>query len=617
MAQRGDRKLTTNERLDSIINGPEDEDDNQLYLQRQRKAKAFIQRARLYGCGARAKIPTIQRKQPKPRNPFSVSAPTAPAEKRQEDSAVPPGSHEDLYRLVYNSRHDPFYTSTSMTEGIRLAHQPAWYLGSNNSVTPSDSTLFNAASRYGFRGARDIHRYNTAPYESAYRTRSANTPAFLVAVDAPINEWVPPMVASPTQTVNNMESPKLWPENTRYAFGSKLRERPSSQCYRQQTTVGGARPEQGRLAQRVFDRDCEAINKLNDFGKLESSRLLLSRPMASQLRFETTWGDAVRRTANSTLRATMSRELPPCQKHGLLDESDTISSSLGGSMSVIVHSQSSQEIQYRFRLQQHQSSTPHAKCWRMVCRALLLLRNVLKRDQPLHLALEELSKLLQIQTRRVVSGCLVKKVDFLAAFRLSKMLAGMPEKQLSQLYSVFDHNRKNLVRYAAIVAPFCILDQQTSEEGQLRRMAKIWDLYAEHSDDLPPKGRALAVVTAACGNADEFATIKMLFERDFEPASFHLGLTNDYASVLRKGKAALSHNSSGSAGDYASSSVVFEDAIVEPLISDLPVSSICGSQGLTREVFIALLVSCPELLSNCSTQYRARYLDLLAIEEAL
>jgi hypothetical protein len=363
------KKLTTNEKLDSIINGPEDEiDDTQDYLRKERRAKKHLQRARLYGCGARAKIPkikTIDTK--KTQSPFQITVLSTTEnflEPQRETSAVPPGSHSDLYRMVYNSHHDPFYTTTSMTEGIRVMSQPPWYYGNNNKTIPSDNSLLASANRYGYRGAREILQKTCTPYDTPLRTLHTHSPDFLRKQQYTVHEYVPRIIGSPIQTVNNMESPKLWPENSMYAFGSPLKKPPTSSVYRKETTVGDrSRPIPSKSLQQVFQKHSEEINILSDYGKLESNGMFLSKPMTAQLEFETKWNDRVLKTANSTLRATLHRDIPPCEKHGLMDTSDSIRSSLGGSMSMIVHSQSSQEFQFRYRIQQKQSTTPYSKVY--------------------------------------------------------------------------------------------------------------------------------------------------------------------------------------------------------------------------------------------------------------
>ena len=258
-------------------------------------------------------------------------------------------------------------------------------------------------------------------------------------------------------------------------------------------------------------------------------------------------------------------------------------------------------------------------------RTFALIKTILKRDQPFHTAIQELCRILKYQTQKVsATGSMIRKADFLNAFQSSKMFEGLKGKQLSLLYSAFDHNRKNLVIYVSMIVPLAIIDQTESVNvTQLRKIAFVWDLYADHCTDMSPIDRALAVVTAACADDSEFNAIKSLFRKDFELAAFHLGLVTDVESTLAKGMRALSidsspevqvlGNTSNDDYDYAITSYEPVNHARSTVVNDLPVHSICGSSAMTREVFISLLVSCEHLLSLCSRQYHQRYLDYLSL----
>ena len=220
---------------------------------------------------------------------------------------------------------------------------------------------------------------------------------------------------------------------------------------------------------------------------------------------------------------------------------------------------------------------------------------------------------------------MIRKADFLGAFQSSKMFEGLKDKQLSLLYSAFDHNRKNLVLYVSMIAPLAIIDQfESKTTNQLQKIAFIWDLYSENCADMPPIDRAFSVVTAACANDDEFNSVKSLFRKDFELAAFHLGLVTDFESTIAKGIRALSLGSAPevdvidtlSKDDYDSAAIAYESvhqARSSRFVSDLPVHSICGSTAMTKDVFVSLLVSCEELLSLCSQLYHQRYLDYMSM----
>lgn len=123
-----------------------------------------------------------------------------------------------------------------MLEGLHTIAQPPWYFGNTNKTTPADTNMLIAAARYGFRGSKNIQQYNTNPYEVPSKTRTEYTPKFLDNGDY-INEWVPPIVAAAAQSVNGIETPKTWPENTEYVHGYPLKKLPKSWRYKRETTV--------------------------------------------------------------------------------------------------------------------------------------------------------------------------------------------------------------------------------------------------------------------------------------------------------------------------------------------------------------------------------------------
>lgn len=522
----------------------------------------------------------------------------------------------------------PYYASTSMREGIRHFPQPPWYFGTENKIKPSDDTLLNAASRYGYRGARDIMRYSAQAYEPPFRTRSGITPQFLRNGEKVINEYVPKIENRSITSADGTASPKGWPPNTTFVCGSPLKAKPLSPSYRNKTTVMEAPPALPKYLVRVVDRQEKEMHELEDFSKLESARIMLSRPIMEQLDFETKWKDHVNRTANTTLLATMGRELLPCQKHGLMDPSDAIRSTILGSMSIIVHSQSSQEFQFRYRMQQNNMGTPYTKLWKLVMKTFFLLRGSLRRDTSLTEALFVMGTVLQQQARRASTGSLISKVDFLKGLQI-KTFEGLQSKQLSQLYSVFDQNKKSRVRFASIVAAFRVLHQRNDRENSLVIIAAIWDDYERLSADLPPIDRALAVLTTACASDEECKNIKGLFKTEYQVVSFHTGLTVGYEDLLRKSASALKVVQTSQEFCSCEAKPIHLDVLNGDQeggsnssingVSKLPMFSVCGS-FISKEQFISVLVACPKLVDKSFDLIRARYKEYtcsLGIAEAI
>lgn len=189
---------------------------------------------------------------------FDVTQPRSPIRSSSEASfesapprpgtAIPPGAHEDTYRVLYppsaakqHTSEQLFWTTTSMTEGIRVMPQPPWYYGHANKVQPSDSNILNSATRYGYRGSQSIRQFTRSPHARPEHTLTSKTPAFLrretLERQHTPNVWVPPLEARSSihrQTLLN--SPKLWPEPASFVAGFKGKRPASSAWYREVST---------------------------------------------------------------------------------------------------------------------------------------------------------------------------------------------------------------------------------------------------------------------------------------------------------------------------------------------------------------------------------------------
>ena len=261
--------MSTNDKLAILINGPSDENDEHEKRRIDEAAYARLRRATLYGSGARAKVPKVKQKSKQEVSPFTVNEGYAlPQARTSLDSAVPPGAHMDQFRLVTNptqkSLNDPdrvFLDSSTMKDGLVIVPggQPPWYYGNNNKTKPPDSNFATmAASRYGFKGAQSIRQRHVEPYEKPSNTRHEHTPKFLSGgVD--YDEWVPQILHTKFNTINGLESPKLWPENTEYPSGYKKKRPPTSSRYcRETTAVRDDRPSTSQHMSNILNRNKES-----------------------------------------------------------------------------------------------------------------------------------------------------------------------------------------------------------------------------------------------------------------------------------------------------------------------------------------------------------------------
>lgn len=136
------KSRSTNSKLYEIIHSKNnDDEEEENLLEKEAKAKIRLRRSSLYGGGARTHIPKVKIHQA-----VSGASPHKVGDRdtrfdnlpkvKQFDSSIPPGSHDDQFRIVSNntkkSQDDPdriFYNTSSMQEGLNVLHQPPWYFG--------------------------------------------------------------------------------------------------------------------------------------------------------------------------------------------------------------------------------------------------------------------------------------------------------------------------------------------------------------------------------------------------------------------------------------------------------------------------------------------------------
>lgn len=303
-------------------------------------------------------------------------------------------SRNDADRVCINSK--------TMIEGVRSLPQPAWYVGYNNapSATEGNHSILTASVRYGFRGSRDMLRYHTAPYELPSKTRTEHTPAFLRADDDFVDEYVPPVLMTTAQTINGMEAPRLWPENAEYVTGYPRKKLPTIWKYKRETTVDlPERPRSPDTLQNVFAQMTLERTTLQERAVSESRRTLTtpSGTARSVAKFQETWRNEIAQFGSSSLKRTLQEHndhlhyLPQT----LLDPTDTMRYS--GSTAFIVHSQSNDEVKFRYRMarQQDKALSPYYLKWKQCILHFDMLARKLNRGQSIVQALDQVTSFLQ------------------------------------------------------------------------------------------------------------------------------------------------------------------------------------------------------------------------------
>ena len=530
-------RLSTNELLENIINGPDEDDSDDdlsnqaslMMLAKIKKAQKHLGRAALYGSGARSKLPKVRRKKKETKSPFTVLEPDRIPERQYTLSdSVPPGAHSDNYRRVCNltrkSLNDPEsyqYTTTSMTEGLSYASgQPPWYCGYNNNTVPPDSSLVYAASRYGFRGSKGIKQYETKPYQMPLSTMTEHTPKFLDCTFR-IDEWVPPILARPYQTVNGLESPKLWPENTEYPSGARLKKPPTSIRYNRETTIASSDnielpTEVSEYVSRITDLD----NTLRDFARMETSNTFLSGPMTAQLTFESNWEDKVREHASKTLQATLGTSFVRHESQHLTDTTDKIT--YAGNSAFIVHTQTADELKHRMRSGLLSALTPYENQWNQCLLDFKTIKNHIKRDVSMETVINSISTALQ--GHAIVAGTMTQldRTGFMDSFRTVSYCGSLTSLQVSLLFNAFDPMKRNMMHIADLISIFTIINNPL--DTTLLKLMQIWQVYELYGDANSTMDVSLSALQSCCVNEDEKRAIQLLFKENFRPTCYNLAL---------------------------------------------------------------------------------------------
>lgn len=513
-------------------------DDDEDAILRKENARKHMNRALLYGNGARAKLPKVKKQKLKAKSPFTING--APDETQNRpltiNTSSPPGSHNaQFYGMYYNSYSGPFQTkkdnellcqnSTTMDRNVEedfMPGQPPWYVGYTNKTHPPDSSIIYAASRYGFRGSRNIRQYNTEPFRSPERTQTPYTPKFLDCTYK-IDEWVPPIRGHRFESAGGSTSPKLWPENAEYANGVPLKRLPTSVSYNRETTVGneGTREIPSSLAEFV-ERSIDVDRTLNDFAKMESANTFLSPPMTAQLKFETMWNDRVNKSASQQLRATLKTDYPPWSPAKLTDASDSLKYS--GNTAMIVHTQSTEELQFRLRLERSKCFTPYEKRWKQVIETFQDVKTYLtaKKDTTMAVGIIQIADHLREVATAAGMPTQLKRVDFVRCFERDQYASCLEKQEASILFSTFDPHRKNVARYVELIACYTLLD--CPGHTGLEKLSTLWEVYDRYGDDTPPLDNALAVLCSACSGDSDRLAVEKLFKELFRPACYKRSL---------------------------------------------------------------------------------------------
>lgn len=523
-------KLTTNQKLAALANGMENADDyEESQRQKANKAAERLRRTSLYSGGARAQIPNIRSSSDGGSglfSPFKMNDTPMRSTGIPITTSVPPGSHDMQFRMVtnptsksYNDTDRIFFNSSGMQDGVlRIPEQPAWYFGNNNKTKPPDANYaIMGASRYGFRGSKGIRQRHTEPYESASNTKTDHTPSFLARQQTDLtNEWVPPIVAARIDTLNGMESPKLWPENAEFPTGYRLKRAPTSHRYRRETTIDETvRPVTSHSTSTIIDRTVER-DMLREYSALEKSGELLSKPLQDRNDFETRWEISIKQDATSTLASTMRKVPEHHEAHALSDHADTLSYSKASA--IIVRSKTTEEKFFSMRAENGGGDASYELRWRYILSTLDRIRVASKRNPDYHLFVDDFALQLRKEAMKAGTATSLKRPEFMRAAGKVSVFEGFESKSLSMLYNAFDRTRRNVVQYVNILAAYTVLIRETEDTDT--KLARLWDLMETYGNDKSQLEKALSCLTVVCANEKEHADMVELFKAQFRPTCY-------------------------------------------------------------------------------------------------
>ena len=538
MSQSNASPLLTYEFLETTNTTEADESDSEdifrpvsfEYAVKLKRAQTHITRSALYGNGARSKLPRVRRKKKESTSLLTGMMPSEIIEKQciLSDS-IPPGAHADQFRLVCNLTRKSLndaesyqYTTTSMTEGIsHVTAQPPWYCGYSNKTVPPDSSLVHGACRYGFRGSKGIKQYETKAYQMPSSTVTEHTPKFLDC-SCRINEWVPPILANSFQTVNGLESPKLWPENTEYPNGARLKKAPTSTRYNRETTV--AISDKIDLPERLTEyiaRASNLDNTIRDFAKMESYKTFLSSPIRAQLDFESDWSSKMKDCASTQLRATLNTKSLSGSFQTLFDNTNKMS--YAGRTAFIVQTQDFDQIKHKVKLDRAQSVLSPENRWNQVYSIIETIKGHIGTDISMITAIKIISSSLLNSATIIGSVAEMDRLAFMDLFCQIPFCTTLTTRKVSLLFNSFITTKRNHIDVVDLISILSILNHPL--DTVLNKLVQLWYLYEKLCGcDEPRMDICLKVLKSCCVTDNERKDINKMFKLTFRSICYKMTL---------------------------------------------------------------------------------------------
>lgn len=116
----------------------------------------------------------------------------------------------------------------------------------------------------------------------------------------------------------------------------------------------------------------------------------------------------------------------------------------------------------------------------------------------------------------------LRRADFVTATAKHTLFEDVSSRQMSQLYSTFDPNKKNLVRYVELLLRWRVL--AVPEMHLLEKLQLLWDVSSRYGSDRAVLDRVLDVLCVCCGSAEDVREVESWVDAEFKSHCYELAV---------------------------------------------------------------------------------------------
>jgi hypothetical protein len=201
-----------------------------------------------------------------------------------------------------------------------------------------------------------------------------------------------------------------------------------------------------------------------------------------------------------------------------------------GSTAMIIHTQSVDELKFRLRMNKTKSKvqTPFTLKWQHIIGHFDNFNHHLKKHQTMSDAIDKIASTLKQVAINNGSETSLNRLQFISTCSLISYFDGISEKQLSQLFSLFDPMKKNSIRFIEVLLPLIALDCPEAEP--ILKIQTLWRYINSYGLDRNIFDLCYDILTTCVGSIDDLTAIDKQFKEVFRPKAY------DFAIQDRKSK---------------------------------------------------------------------------------